>query len=119
LDIEHGFTAAIADVNMDWAVVVVVKEESISVLFELSASPNDSQIEPRRAISFALENARCRVRTYKTHVANQGFASPDTQIDAQKLRERSDLIKVIASWSTLPLALRDAVLAIVRAHEGQ
>ena len=34
LDIKDRFTTAVADVNVDWAVVVAVEEESISILFE-------------------------------------------------------------------------------------
>ena len=33
-DIENGLTAAIANVDMDWAMVVAVEEESVSVLLE-------------------------------------------------------------------------------------
>jgi hypothetical protein len=45
-------------------------------------------------------------------------SSRDTQIDAQKLRDSSELIEVIRDWSQLPSALKAGVLAIVRSREG-
>jgi hypothetical protein len=50
---------------------------------------------------------------------NQALASPDTQIDAQKLRDSSELVEIIRSWTALPKALKAGVLAIVRSGEGE
>ena len=45
---------------------------------------------------------------------NQAFTSPDTEIDAVKIRPGFEICEVIAVWAELPEALRRAILAIVR-----
>jgi len=60
-----------------------------------------------------------RIRTYQTASEHQALALPDTQIDAQKLRDSSELIEIIRSWAALPEALKAGVLAIVRSGEGE
>jgi hypothetical protein len=60
-----------------------------------------------------------RIRNYRTVSENQVLALPDTQIDAQKLRDSSELIEIIRSWGALPEALKAGVLAIVRSGEGE
>jgi hypothetical protein len=64
-------------------------------------------------------NCLARIRTYRTVPENQALALPDTQIDAQKLRDSSELIEIIRSWAALPEALKAGVLAIVRSGKGE
>jgi hypothetical protein len=63
------------------------------------------------------DGARCSVRTCTTAVQHQALTGVNTQIDTQKLRDSSELVEIIKSWTALPEPLKAGVLAIVRSRE--
>jgi hypothetical protein len=64
-----------------------------------------------------FDGARYRVRTCRGSAGYQALIERDAHIDAHAFGHDSELREVVSVWPALPLALKAAVLALVRAHQ--